>query len=61
MSSDAVLPVAGGGGIREEWDGTRTLIGRVLAGSDLGSGHLQGSLVMERATSSPRPHVRLTS
>jgi len=48
--------VAGGGGIREEWDGTRTLIGRVLAGSDLGSGRLQGSLVMERATSSPRPH-----
>ena len=48
------LSIDGGGGIREEWDGTRTLIGRVLAGSDLGSGRLQGSLVMERSVSSPR-------
>ena len=48
--------VAGGGGIREEWDGTRTFIGRVLAGSDFARGRVQGSLVLERATSSPRLH-----
>ena len=44
--------VAGGGGIREEWDGTRVLVGRVLAGADVGRGRVQGSLVMERAFSS---------
>jgi len=48
--------VAGGGGLREEWDGTRTLIGRVLAGSSLGSGRLEGSLVLEHALASYRPH-----
>ena len=39
------IAVAGGGGIRQEWDGTRVLVGRVLAGvrtlwegSDLGRG-----------------------
>jgi hypothetical protein len=50
------LSVAGGGGIREEWDGTRVLIGRVLAGAVVGRGRLQGSLVMERAVSSPLRH-----
>jgi len=50
------LSVAGGGGIREEWDGTRTFIGCVLAGSDFARGRLQGSVVLERATSSPRLH-----
>jgi hypothetical protein len=50
------MSVAGGGGIREEWDGTRVLIGRVLAGADVGRGRLQGSLVMERAVSSPLRH-----
>jgi len=50
------MSVAGGGGIREEWDGTRVLIGRVLAGADVGRGRLQGSLVMERAVSSPFRH-----
>jgi hypothetical protein len=50
------MSVAGGGGIRQEWDGTRVLIGRVLAGSDVGQGRLQGSLVMERAVSSPLRH-----
>jgi len=48
--------VAGGGGIREEWDGTRTLIGRVIAGSTVGSGRLEGSLVLEHAVASYRPH-----
>ena len=48
--------VAGGGGIRQEWDGTRVLIGRVVAGTDVGRGRLQGSLVMERAVSSPLRH-----
>ena len=44
--------VAGGGGIRQEWDGTRVLVGRVLSGADLGRGRLQGSLVLERALAS---------
>jgi len=50
------MSVVGGGGIRQEWDGTRVLIGRMLAGSDVGRGRLQGSLVMERAVSSPFRH-----
>jgi hypothetical protein len=50
------ISVAGGGGIRQEWDGTRVFIGRVLAGADAGPGRLQGSLVMERAVSSPLRH-----
>jgi hypothetical protein len=54
--SNGSLSVAGGGGIRQEWDGTRTLIGRVLAGSNLGPGRLQASVVMERAESSPLKH-----
>jgi hypothetical protein len=45
--------LAGGGGVRQEWDGTRVFIGRVLAGSDIGGGRLQGSLVLERAVRSP--------
>jgi hypothetical protein len=48
--------VAGGGGLRQEWDGTRTLIARVLAASDIGRGRLQGSVVVERAVSSPLRH-----
>jgi len=48
--------VAGGGGVREEWDGTQVLFGRVLAGTDVGRGRLQGSLVLERAFSSPLDH-----
>lgn len=56
MFSTGSVSVAGGGGVRQEWDGTRVLIGRVLAGSDLGGGRLQGSLVMERAFSSPVTH-----
>jgi hypothetical protein len=48
------VSVAGGGGIRQEWDGTRVFIGRVLAGSDVGRGRLQGSLVIERAALSSR-------
>ena len=51
--STGSIAVAGGGGIRQEWDGTRVFIGRVLAGSDVGRGRLQGSLVLERAVSSP--------
>jgi hypothetical protein len=44
--------LAGGGGIRQEWDGTRVLIGRMLAGADVAGGRLEGGLVLERATSS---------
>jgi hypothetical protein len=48
--------LAGGGGVRQEWDGTQLLIGRVLAGSEVARGRLQGSLVIERTLSSPREH-----
>ena len=48
--------VAGGGGVRQEWDGTERLIGRLLAGADVGRGRLQASLVLERAVSSPVKH-----
>ena len=54
--SGGAFTVAGGGGIRQDWDGSRVFIGRVLAGSDVGRGRLQGSLVMERAVSSPVRH-----
>jgi len=54
--SAASVSVAGGGGIREEWDGTRVLVGRVLAGTDVGGGRLEGSLVMERAAASAARH-----
>jgi hypothetical protein len=50
------VSVAAGGGLREEWDGTRVLIGRVLAGADIGRGRLQGSLVLERFVASPAKH-----
>jgi len=50
------LLIAGGGGIREQWDGTRVLIGRALAGSALGGGRLQGSVVVERTLSSSFKH-----
>jgi hypothetical protein len=50
------VSVAGGGGVRQEWDGTRVLIGRVLAGAEVGRGQLQGSVVVERALSSPEKH-----
>jgi hypothetical protein len=56
LFSTRSMSVAGGGGIRQEWDGTRVLLGRVLAGADVGRGRLQGSLVMERAVSSPIRH-----
>jgi hypothetical protein len=48
--------VAGGGGFRLEWDGTSVLIGRVMAGSHVGPGRLQGSFVLERAVSSASRH-----
>jgi hypothetical protein len=54
--STGSMSVAGGGGIRQEWDGTRVFLGRVMAGSDVGRGRLQGSLVIERAVSSPLRH-----
>jgi hypothetical protein len=56
LFSSGSLSVAGGAGIRQEWDGTRVFIGRLLAGSDVGPGRLQGSLVMERAVASPLRH-----
>jgi hypothetical protein len=56
LFSAGSLSIAGGGGIRQDWDGTRTVIARLLAGSDVGRGRLQGSLVMERAVSSPLRH-----
>jgi hypothetical protein len=50
------MSLAAGGGIRQEWDGTRVLIGRVLAASAIGQGRLQGSLVIERVVSSALRH-----
>lgn len=50
------LSLAGGGGMRQEWDGSRVLIGRVLAGTDVARGRLQGSLVLEHVVSSPLEH-----
>jgi hypothetical protein len=53
LFSTASASIAGGGGIRQEWDGTRLLVGRMLVGAGVGRGRLQGSLVMERAVASP--------
>jgi hypothetical protein len=50
------LSVVGGGGVRQEWDGTQVFIGRVLSGSNVAGGRLQGSLVLEHAVSSPVSH-----
>jgi hypothetical protein len=50
------LSIAGGGGVRQDWDGTSALIGRALAGADVGGGRLEGSLVLERVFSSPVRH-----
>ena len=47
------LSIAGGGGVRQTWDGTQVFLARVLGTSPLGAGTLQGSVVVERATSSP--------
>jgi hypothetical protein len=47
---------AAGGGVRQEWDRPPVLIGRVIAGSDVAGGRLQGSLVVERAGPSPIAH-----
>ena len=48
--------IAAGGGVREEWDGTRALLARALVGVDLGGGRLQGSLVMEHAIAALAVH-----
>jgi hypothetical protein len=52
LISTTSVSLAAGGGIRQEWDGTRVLIGRALAGGAVAHGRLQGSVVLERATSS---------
>jgi hypothetical protein len=56
LFSRGSIAVAGGGGFRQEYDGSEVLIGRVLAGYRLGPGQLQGSLVMERIVSSAIRH-----
>lgn len=43
------LDVAVGGGVRQEWGGTRTFIARVVAGAPLAGGRLEGNVVMEKA------------
>src|SRR5262249_46316027 len=48
--------VAAGGGVRQQWDGTPVLLGRIVAGSDVGGGRVQGSLVLARAGASPLVH-----
>lgn len=47
------VSIAGGGGVRQTWDGTHVFLARMLGTSPLGAGMLQGSVVIERATSSP--------
>jgi hypothetical protein len=54
--SSGSFSIAAGGGVREEWDGRRVFLGRVIGGSDLAHGRLQGSLVVERAASSAVAH-----
>ena len=53
MFARASLTVAAGAGLREEWDGTRVLLGRAIAGVDAAGGRLQGSFILERAVASP--------
>jgi hypothetical protein len=53
LPAQRAMSAAAGGGIRQEWDGTRVLVGRVIARTALAHGAVQGSLVMERAFSSP--------
>jgi hypothetical protein len=48
--------LAGGGGLRQQVDGTRVLIGRALVGVETGGGRLQGSFVLERTIASPVKH-----
>jgi hypothetical protein len=52
MLATTSMSLAVGGGIRQEWDGTHVLIGRVVAGANVAGGRLQGSFVLERADSS---------
>ena len=54
--STGSISIAAGAGLRQEPDGSRVLLGRVLGGSDLGGGRLQGSLVLERIIASPLRH-----
>jgi hypothetical protein len=49
IAASQSFSVAAGGGVRQEWDGTRVLIARALAGAQALGGRLQGSLVIERA------------
>jgi hypothetical protein len=42
--------LAVGGGVREEWGGTRVFIGRLVAGVPVAGGRLEGNAVIERAT-----------
>ena len=53
LFSTATASVAGGGGVRQESDGTRAVIGRALMTAQVAGGRLQGSFVMERVVSSP--------
>ena len=53
LFSNGSVSVAGGGGVRQDWDGSRVFIGRMLARSEVGNGQLQGGVVLERAVSSP--------
>jgi hypothetical protein len=46
--------IAGGFGIRQEWDGTQVLIGRALGRAVVAGGRVQGSVVIERAVSTMR-------
>ena len=56
LYSSKSASIAGGGGVRQEWDGSPVLIGRVLAGADVAGGRVQGSFVLEHAMTSVVRH-----
>jgi hypothetical protein len=52
------MSLAARGGIRQDWDGTRVLLGRVLGRTNIGNGRLLGSVLLERVTASTAAHDR---
>ncbi len=51
--------LAVGGGVRQEWGGTRSLIGRVVAGVGVAGGRLEGNAVFEKAMAAGRDQLDL--
>jgi hypothetical protein len=51
--SDGRAQLALGGGVRQEWGGAQTFVGRVIAGVRLAGGRLEGNAVIEKGTGVP--------